>query len=129
MGDTIRKLEFPLTRRGITYTLESETAHSRTVKATFNGAEWYEVFERKINKPWTAPNGAEVPASEVFPSDESFGKMAWTYKTSGQCLAKAAEIDAKVERRLLDANGAEGTHPARTQDVGVISNDTPRVEE
>lgn len=55
---------------------------------------------------WTAPSGKEVPESEAFPSDEAFGRWAWTYKDTESCKAKAQEIDARVEARSTPKEAA-----------------------
>jgi hypothetical protein len=100
MNEEIKPLVFPLTRKGITYLLESETEHTRTVRATFPGAtDWLEVFEKRINAAREI-QGVKIPASEAFPGDEAFGKWAWTFPTESQCQAKAAELDAKVTARI-----------------------------
>lgn len=126
MTEEIKPLVFPLTRKGITYHLESETEHTRTVRATFEGAtDWLEVFEKRINAAWHRMdkdgNKIDIPASEAFPGDEAFGKWAWTFPTEAQCQAKAAELDAKVSARIafkqspvsLEAsNGYELVHPS-----------------
>ena len=39
-----------------------------------------------------------------FPSDEDFGKTAWTYRTEEMARAKATEIDSFVVQSHLEAS-------------------------
>jgi len=51
----------------------------------------YEVFKRKEHKPYEIA-GVYIDGGESFPSNESFGKWAWTYPTYEQALIKYYEI-------------------------------------
>ena len=126
MPEEIKRLEFPLTRKGITYALVSETEYTRTVKASFPGsADWYEIFEKRINAARTIA-GCILPASEAFPHDEAFGKWAWTYPTEAQCQAISGELDSKVAGRIhrkqvqvaLEATTAGSPVPTHHLDAG-----------
>ena len=75
--------------------------HAFTDRSRHNGRcrkTWYEVFERKINAARSIGD-TNLPASEAFPSDEAFGKWAWTFPTAEQCLEKSEFIDSRVESR------------------------------
>ena len=54
---------------------------------------WYECHIRKFQKESKMKNPVTridiiFPEKEKFPSDEDFGKWAWTYKTLDQCMEK-----------------------------------------
>jgi len=56
----------------------------------------YEVFKIRIGKSKVV-FGVELPEKEKFPSDEDFGKWAWTYRD----LNKAMEKYNRIENGLL----------------------------
>ena len=52
----------------------------------------FEVFRLKEHKPYTI-SGVDIEGGEAFPSDEAFGKWAWTYPRIDQALAKFEELE------------------------------------
>ena len=87
----------------------------RIWKVTGMGSQWYECHLRKFQKASIMKvEGAEdvvFEAKERYPSDEDFGKWAWTYKEIDHCLPrmmKALEdlelLRAKKARKVVQSN-------------------------
>lgn len=55
----------------------------------------YELFEIKVAKECEIA-GRPVEAHEVFPSDETFGKTAWSFKTTAECYWKLESIAKRI---------------------------------
>lgn len=98
-------LEDSIKRKGITYTAIKTTETYRIWKSDI-AKEVYEVHLRKFSeaKEYT-PEGATDPikfaAKEQFPSDESFGKWAWTFRSIQECEDKIKlELEVVAEREL-----------------------------
>lgn len=89
-----------MTRKGVTYDLEFETDHVRSVRATLGTRSWFEVFERRINAAREI-DGARIGPSEAFPNDEAFGKWAFICETTRQVAEKAGQILDKIIAREL----------------------------
>lgn len=82
--------------------------NTRIWKVSQNGTIWFECHLRKYQKESKMKNldtGIEVTfeAKERFPSDESFGAWAWTYKTVESCHERLAQILALQTARLHKA--------------------------
>lgn len=56
----------------------------------------FEVFRVKICKPYMM-NGVQFPSKEMYPSDEDFGKTAWSHSTLEAAEKKYEELLKKVE--------------------------------
>lgn len=54
--------------------------------------EYFEVFKIKISPPKTV-FGVELPEKEKFPSDEDFGKWAWSCPNYDSAVAKFNKIE------------------------------------
>ena len=54
---------------------------------------YYEVFKKVIAKETTIA-GNFIPEHIAFPSNEDFGKTAWTYRDENKALAKFTELEA-----------------------------------
>ena len=52
---------------------------------------FYEVFKVRV-RPVETIKGKSYPEREVFPSDEDFGKNAWSYCTFEQALYKLMKL-------------------------------------
>lgn len=52
----------------------------------------YEVFKIRIGKSKVV-FGVELPEKEKFPSDEDFGKWAWTYRDLNKAMEKYNQIE------------------------------------
>lgn len=53
----------------------------------------FEVFERRVSKEHTAPNGIHFEEAEIFPHDEAFGLWAWSYSTQSKAMQKFEELE------------------------------------
>jgi hypothetical protein len=49
---------------------------------------YFEVFNIKIKQPQKYKSGKEYPEREVFPSNEDFGKTAWSCRTLEDAIKK-----------------------------------------
>jgi hypothetical protein len=56
----------------------------------------FEVFKIKIGKAKVV-FGVELPEKEKFPSDEDFGKWAWTYTDYGKAMDRFNKIENGIE--------------------------------
>lgn len=79
----IEKLDKSITRKGLNYTQISETEKGYLYRAELDGVYIsYEVFLKK-NSPRCVDFGNRVYSDsefvERFPSDNDFGKWAWSY--------------------------------------------------
>jgi hypothetical protein len=103
-------LQFPFTKRGFRHELVARQGLICAVRRTRiypdgeRGPSHFEVVRLRQANEWTAPNGQTVPAAENYPSNESWGKEGWTYRT---------EVDALREYRLLSTATAPGAFQAR----------------
>lgn len=91
--------------KGITYTRvyhvvdENGKSLSHVYKAEKDGRTLsFEAFESKIAKE-TEIQGKIIEEHEIFPSDESFGKWAFTYGILEKAVEKANELAQKVKTR------------------------------
>ena len=101
---SVKPATFPLTSRGITYSLESQTENARIVRCQFETSEdWFEVSERKIGSAFTGP-GNPRQLYEMLPSDEAFGKWAWTTRNLAEAVRIHAELHARVDARKIPAS-------------------------
>lgn len=98
--EEIKKTQFPITRKGVTYDLEFETEHVRAVRATLGIRSWFEIFERRVNAAREI-EGVKICPSEAFPNDEAFGKWAFVCETPHHVSDKAIEIINKILAREL----------------------------
>ena len=59
---------------------------------SLNGFTWYELIKPKLIKCTKIINNGE--SYYTYPSDEDFGKIAWTYKTLDKIHSKIDELEA-----------------------------------
>ena len=96
-----KPISYPYTRYGITYSLESQTENIRIVRCQFDGtSDWWEVSERKIMSAFAGP-GNPRELYEAKPSDEAFGKWAWTCRDTEDVARRVAELEAKIAERNI----------------------------
>lgn len=62
-----------------------------SVKMKDSPRKWFEVFQRRVY-PAREIEGKAFPPSQAYPSDEAFGKWAWTFGGIEQARAKSGEI-------------------------------------
>lgn len=91
-------LEFPRTRRGVTYTLEADLGDAYVVRGSLGEASWFEAFERRVASDRTI-SGMFVQAHVLFPGDEAFGRWAWCTRSLPLAEAKAGAFRARVRAR------------------------------
>ena len=53
---------------------------------------YYEVFRRRVNKEFEI-GGNIIPESEAFPSDNSFGVWAWSFRSLDKAMEKYKELE------------------------------------
>lgn len=58
----------------------------------------FEVFKIKKCPDWNSPGGF-VPAHEAGPSNEEFGKSAWSYPTLEMAKKKMRELEEKASSK------------------------------
>lgn len=96
-----KRIEWPITKRGVTYNFHSENDRCTIICASIYGSMWYEVFEKRVNKEYEIA-GNKIPAKEAFPNDESFGKWArcalslesanfWARELADRAISRDAE--------------------------------------
>lgn len=94
MEENYRKLPDSIQRKGQRYS-RIHTEEKYYIYEQFSEFEGefksvaFEVWTRKIVKPH--PNDQDQSLKEGFPSDESFGKWAWTYPTIEEAMKKIEE--------------------------------------
>lgn len=87
----IKKLNNSIKKNGYRYVLVERTES----KAIYQQEKYgFEVFKIKKGKPHPKANDdlRNYDAVERFPSDEDFGKSAWTYSSLDQALARYQSI-------------------------------------
>lgn len=100
--EEIKPLAQSFTRKGVLYD-HVETGDSYMIyRGELAGSYWYEVFQRRINAARQIA-GVDIPASEAFPSDESFGKWAWDCPDLESAQKRSAGI--AIHKTLIPANG------------------------
>ena len=84
----MRPLPQHLLKNGFDYTLVNRDANRAIYKQhVTEDCQYFEVFKIKKKKAETF-KGKLIPEREVFPSDEDFGKTAWSYKMYEKALLK-----------------------------------------
>lgn len=83
------------------YRLAAAVAYSVTdiVTGEHHG---YEVFEIRVQKPKTLPNGVEVPLKEKYPSSNNFGKWAFAPSTMKRALEIFIEIELEEVAKYIE---------------------------
>jgi hypothetical protein len=96
---TIEALPVQFEKKGVSFTQVKRTANALLYKLkNQDGHEYFEVFQRKTQKPFSlwskGPNAQEYkyPAKEKYPNDEAFGIWAWTYNLPKLAMSKFEEI-------------------------------------
>lgn len=87
----IKKLNKEIRKNKYNYTLVERT-DSKAIYAQENYG--FEVFKIKLSKPHPkAENDLKIyDKVEIFPNDEDFGVIAWTYKTLAEAQKRYAMI-------------------------------------
>lgn len=62
-----------------------------SVKMKDSPRKWFEVFQRRVY-PAREIEGKPFPPSQAYPSDEAFGKWAWTFDGIDAARAQAFKI-------------------------------------
>jgi len=102
----IDKLPLTKSKNGYVYVQVKRTADTAMYSMTNekfaeDDSVGYEVFRVLVSKPCTIQQKSGVkagmfyqyPASEKFPGNEDFGKIAWAFHTLEEAKKKFAEID------------------------------------
>ena len=89
----IKMLAKSFSRKGVNYGHIETGAAYMIYRGELAGSYWFEVFQRRINGEHQIA-GVDIPASEAFPSDESFGKWAWCYRNIEEACQKSINITA-----------------------------------
>lgn len=103
---SLKKLDETIRKSGFVYKLIMRTSQ-KCIYAQWEGGITiaYEVFKnrireyRKMKMSWASKKNEQVNPEdfeeyfEVFPSDEEFGKRAWTYPTLEKALAAYEALD------------------------------------
>ena len=96
---TIEDLPVQFEKKGVSFTQVKRTANALLYKLkNQDGHEYFEVFQRKTQKPFslwskgTNPQEYKYPAKEKYPNDEAFGIWAWTYNLPKLAMEKFEEI-------------------------------------
>lgn len=93
LGVTMRELQRTFTKSGFDFELVQAGEKAFWYLKTQNGKKVaYEVWRKKIHKEREMA-GKLIEAGEAFPSDESFGKWAWSYPTFEASKAKFDELE------------------------------------
>ena len=90
----MKQLQTQIRKNGYTYDQfkRGESAFLYSQRGESGTPIAFEVFKRKEHKPYTI-GGVDIEGGESFPSDEAFGKWAWTYPRIDQALAKFEELE------------------------------------
>lgn len=89
-------------RKGVLYD-HVEVGDSYVIyRGELAGSYWYEVFQRRINAAHQIA-GVDIPASEAFPSNESFGKWAWSCPDLESARKRSAGI--MIHKSMILADG------------------------
>lgn len=84
----MKKLLYVVRKNGFDYVLITRTETKAIYQQSFEGKTIaYEVFIVKVIKECTLA-GVVIPEHEKFPSDNDFGKTAWSYKDYDSALQK-----------------------------------------
>lgn len=83
------------------YRLAAAAAYSVTDAIT-GEQHGYEVFEIRVQKPKTLPNGVQVPLKEKYPSPDDFGKWAFAPSTMKRALEIFLEIELKEVAKYIE---------------------------
>jgi hypothetical protein len=92
-------ITLPLTKskNGCYYTQIHRTARTALYSLAYSPKGkviGFEVFKIRIAPARTLPNGVPVPEQEHFPSNEEFGKIAWSFTTQRTAMKKFEELEA-----------------------------------
>ena len=89
----MKKLDKTINRKGFTYIQMNRGKTTVLYKQmTDYGVVGYEVFKLRVKKERTI-NGITILEHEQFPSDESFGKWAWSFYTYETALRRFSELE------------------------------------
>lgn len=95
----MRKLKAHIRKNGFDYSL-IERSDNVAIYAQMEGGRFigFEVFEIKklAAAVW---KGRNYPAREKFPANSDFGKKAFSVRSLGRVLARAAALEALVMKR------------------------------
>lgn len=109
MGE-IKRIPESFTRKGVKYDRVEVGETYMIYRGELFGAYWYELFQRRVSNPGQMrvvdkdsgeTSVIEMSASETFPSDESFGKWAWTLPDLESARKRSATID--LHKSMVEA--------------------------
>lgn len=107
------KLKEKYHKNGTDYELVKRNDLAAMYKQFLNGVQiGYEVFVVKIQPSFTFPNGTINPSKEGFPSNENFGKTAWSFNS----IEKSNERYEEITKGII--------HPERIK----IEKEIPKVK-
>lgn len=101
----MRKLNPLVKRNGFFYHQLNRTAHTALYSQNIDvcpppiAFEVFRILERPSREmPLKYGKVKQLEASEKFPSNEDFGKTAWTFKNLESAKQKFRELEAKYEK-------------------------------
>lgn len=86
---TVRKLPDNFKKHGNSYQLLKRSKKSAIYK--MDDSETYEVIRIRIGH--AHPQDEDQRSKELLPSDEAFGKWAWTFKTLADAKKRFGEVN------------------------------------
>ena len=94
----MKQLNKEITKNGFTYKLNKRNSY-KAIYEQYNGEDLisYEVFFIKVLKP-SIFFGTELELREKFPSNEDFGKIAWSTRDYN----RACEIYDSIEEKIIE---------------------------
>lgn len=86
------KINDTFTKNQIEYKRIETTETYQVFQCSLNGSIWYELIKPKLIKGTKLINNGR--SYYTYPSDEDFGRIAWTYKTLDKIRSKIDELEA-----------------------------------
>ena len=122
-------LKKELRKNGFTYKLIERTAHAAMYRAFLKDEPHsFEVFKIKI-RPEGIVEGVKTPETEIFPSNESFGKFAWSFggknaeKNAKECYEKLKDgNEEKTNRVKIDFGNYKIIKYIKNNNIMVVEN-------
>jgi len=86
-------LSLQIRKNGFSYTQVVRTDRKAIYRQDVSpNVEYFEVFLIRT-RPERTVKGKLIPAGEAFPTDEDFGKTAWSFRSYEKALAKFKSLD------------------------------------
>lgn len=102
----MKKLELEIRKNGFIYRQVWRNDACAIYEQFKDGKSWgYEVFKVKTHKGYTI-GGNDIPAGESFPSNESFGTIAWTANTLERAFEVRDEIISGKRGKIAESTPA-----------------------